>query len=69
MSLGMLVFTAVIARLGTAAVAANEIALNILSLGFMPANGFGLPPPFLWINTWAGDARLRHVGTVCIPLF
>lgn len=40
MSLGMIVFTACIARLGTAAVAANEITLNILSLGFMPANGF-----------------------------
>ncbi|GGI99887.1 MATE efflux family protein [Alicyclobacillus cellulosilyticus] len=42
MSLGMLVFTACITSLGTAAVAANEIALNILSLGFMPANGFGM---------------------------
>jgi multidrug resistance protein, MATE family len=41
MSLGMLVFTACITRLGTTAVAANEIALNVLSLGFMPANGFG----------------------------
>lgn len=41
MSIGMLVFTAAITRLGTTAVAANEIALNILSLGFMPANGFG----------------------------
>lgn len=41
MSIGMLVFTACITRLGTTAVAANEIALNILSLGFMPANGFG----------------------------
>lgn len=41
MSLGMLVFTACITRLGTVPVAANEIALNILSLGFMPANGFG----------------------------
>ncbi|MFD1676469.1 MATE family efflux transporter [Alicyclobacillus fodiniaquatilis] len=40
MSLGMLVFTACITRLGTVAVAANEMALNILSLGFMPANGF-----------------------------
>ncbi|MCY0901375.1 MAG: MATE family efflux transporter [Firmicutes bacterium] len=37
----MLVFTACITRLGTVPVAANEIALNILSLGFMPANGFG----------------------------
>ncbi|MCY0874771.1 MAG: MATE family efflux transporter [Firmicutes bacterium] len=41
MSIGMLVFTACVTRLGTTAVAANEIALNILSLGFMPANGFG----------------------------
>lgn len=40
-SLGMLVFTSCITRLGTIAIAANEIALNILSFGFMPANGFG----------------------------
>lgn len=41
MSLAMLVFTACITQLGTVAIAANEIALNIWSLGFMPANGFG----------------------------
>jgi MATE family multidrug resistance protein len=40
-SLGMLVFTACITMLGTTAIATNEIALNILSFGFMPANGFG----------------------------
>lgn len=40
-SLGMFVFTSCIIRLGTVAVAANEIALNILSFGFMPSNGFG----------------------------
>ncbi|MFD2331846.1 MATE family efflux transporter [Cohnella sp. GCM10020058] len=40
-SLGMLVFTICISRLGTVAIAANEIALNILSFGFMPSNGFG----------------------------
>jgi MATE family multidrug resistance protein len=40
-SVGMLVFTACITRLGTSSIAANEIALNILSFGFMPANGFG----------------------------
>jgi multidrug resistance protein, MATE family len=40
-SLGMLAFTACITRLGTVAIAANEIALNILSFGFMPSNGFG----------------------------
>src|SRR3954466_9542599 len=37
----MLVFTSCITRLGTVAIAANEIALNILSFGFMPSNGFG----------------------------
>ncbi|WEG13541.1 MATE family efflux transporter [Pullulanibacillus sp. KACC 23026] len=40
-SLGMLIFTSCITRLGTVAIAANEIALNILSFGFMPSNGFG----------------------------
>lgn len=40
-SIGMLVFTSCITRLGTVAIAANEIALNILSFGFMPSNGFG----------------------------
>jgi Na+-driven multidrug efflux pump len=40
-SLGMLVFTSCITRLGTVAFAANQIALNILSFGFMPSNGFG----------------------------
>jgi len=41
MSFGMLVFTWCITPLGTLALAANEITLNILSFGFMPANGFG----------------------------
>lgn len=41
MSFGMLVFTASITWLGATAVAANEIVLNILSFGYMPANGFG----------------------------
>ncbi|WHZ56073.1 MATE family efflux transporter [Metabacillus hrfriensis] len=40
-SIGLLVFTSCITRLGTTAIAANEIALNILSFGYMPANGFG----------------------------
>lgn len=42
MSLGMVIFTACITRAGTAALAANEIALNVLSFGFMPANGFAV---------------------------
>lgn len=42
MSLGMVVFTACITRAGITALAANEIALNVLSFGFMPANGFAV---------------------------
>ncbi|MCZ8519270.1 MULTISPECIES: MATE family efflux transporter [Paenibacillus] len=41
MSLAMFVFTMFITHLGTEALAANEIALNVMSLGFMPAFGFG----------------------------
>lgn len=40
-SLAMLVFTAFVTRLGTNALAANEIALSVMSLGFMPAAAFG----------------------------
>jgi len=41
MSMAMFVFTMFVTRLGTEALAANEVALNIMSLGFMPAFGFG----------------------------
>lgn len=41
MSLAMFVFTMFITRLGTEAIAANEIALNVMGLGFMPAFAFG----------------------------
>ncbi|AFH65245.1 multidrug transporter MatE [Paenibacillus mucilaginosus K02] len=41
MSLAMFVFTMFVTRLGTEALAANEIALNVMGLGFMPAFGFG----------------------------
>jgi len=72
MSLGMIVFTAVIARLGTAAVAANEIALNILSLGFMPANGFGVAATILVGQNVGGrrplDARRDGLYTVALGL-
>ncbi|MBS4177063.1 MATE family efflux transporter [Lederbergia citrea] len=40
-SLAMLVFTAFVTRLGTNALASNEIALSVMSLGFMPAFAFG----------------------------
>ncbi|MBC8079514.1 MAG: MATE family efflux transporter [Gorillibacterium sp.] len=41
MSLAMLVFTAFVARVSDQALAANEVALNVMSLGFMPAFAFG----------------------------
>ncbi|WP_240416382.1 MATE family efflux transporter [Paenibacillus periandrae] len=41
MSAAMFVFTMYVTRLGTDALAANEIALNVMGLGFMPAFGFG----------------------------
>src|SRR5690554_1813581 len=37
----MLIYTIFVARLGTEALAANEIALSIMSFGFMPAFAFG----------------------------
>ncbi|MBW8348928.1 MATE family efflux transporter [Bacillus sp. IITD106] len=40
-SMAMLVFTAFVTRLGTNALAANEISLSVMSLGFMPAAAFG----------------------------
>lgn len=41
LSLAMFLFTVFVGRLGTVALAANEVALNIMSLGFMPAFAFG----------------------------
>lgn len=41
MSVSMLIFTRFVMELGTVAVAANEVALNVMSFGFMPAFAFG----------------------------
>ena len=41
MAMAMFVFTAFVTRLGTNALAANEVALSVMSLGFMPAFAFG----------------------------
>jgi len=41
MAMAMFVFTAFVTRLGTDALAANEVALSVMSLGFMPAFAFG----------------------------
>lgn len=40
-SLSFLVYTGIVARLGALSLAANEIAINVASLGFLPAVGFG----------------------------
>ncbi len=40
-AMSMFVFTAFVTRLGTNALAANEVALSVMSLGFMPAFAFG----------------------------
>jgi putative MATE family efflux protein len=69
-SLGMLVFTSCITRLGTVAIAANEIALNILSFGFMPSNGFGAAAT-VGIGQEIGKGRPlegRHFGLVIVYL-
>jgi MATE family multidrug resistance protein len=69
-SMGMLVFTACITRLGTAAIAANEIALNILSFGFMPSNGFGAAAT-IGIGQKIGNgsgAEARRFGIVTVYL-
>ncbi|SFA88237.1 putative efflux protein, MATE family [Cohnella sp. OV330] len=41
MSVSMYIFTMFVARIGDAALAANEVALNVMSFGFMPAFAFG----------------------------
>jgi MATE family multidrug resistance protein len=41
LSVSMFIFTMFVARLGEKALAANEIALSVMSLGFMPAFAFG----------------------------
>lgn len=41
MSVSMYIFTMFVARLGDRALAANEVALNVMSFGFMPAFAFG----------------------------
>ncbi|MCR2823656.1 MATE family efflux transporter [Lederbergia panacisoli] len=41
LAMAMFVFTGFVTRLGTEALAANEIALSVMSFGFMPAFAFG----------------------------
>ncbi|PLR92831.1 MATE family efflux transporter [Bacillus sp. T33-2] len=64
-SMAMFVFTAFVTRLGTHALAANEIALSIMSFGFMPAAAFGSTATIL-VGQEIGKAKpmlARKMGT------
>ncbi|MCP1306398.1 MATE family efflux transporter [Paenibacillus tyrfis] len=65
MSAAMFVFTMFVTRLGTEALAANEVALNVMGLGFMPAFAFGATATILvGQETGRGQPlRARRMGT------
>lgn len=64
-SIAMFVFTMFVTRLGTNALAANEIALSVMSFGFMPAFAFGATATIL-VGQEVGRANplgARRLGT------
>lgn len=65
MSVSMYIFTMFVARLGDRALAANEVALNVMSIGFMPAFAFGTTATILVGQAVGrGDGRAaRRAGT------
>ncbi|PWV97864.1 putative MATE family efflux protein [Paenibacillus cellulosilyticus] len=65
LSLAMYLFTAFVARLGDQALAANEVALSIMSFGFMPAFAFGSTATILvGRHVGQGEPKLgRRAGT------
>ncbi|MFD2671376.1 MATE family efflux transporter [Marinicrinis sediminis] len=71
LSISMLIFTIFISRLGENALAANEIALSVMSFGFMPAFGFGATATILVGQNVgkrnAREARLSgtHTALLC----
>lgn len=65
LSFSMFVFTIFVARLGTDALAANEIALSVMSFGFMPAFAFGATATIL-VGQKIGEKKpleARRIGT------
>ena len=63
-SFSILVYTAMITRLGSVALAANQIAVSIISLSFLPATGLGQASEIL-ISQYIGrgePARARNTG-------
>ncbi|EFM10064.1 MATE efflux family protein [Paenibacillus curdlanolyticus YK9] len=59
LSLAMYLFTAFVARLGDQALAANEVALSIMSFGFMPAFAFGATATIL-VGRHVGQGNPKH---------
>ncbi len=65
MSISMLIFTAFVGHLGVNALAANEVALNVMSLGFMPAFAFSATSTIL-VGQEVGRGKPfsgRRIGT------
>jgi putative MATE family efflux protein len=65
LSLSMFIFTVFVARLGDRALAANEVALNVMSFGFMPAFAFGATATIL-VGQFVGQGSPllgRRAGT------
>ncbi|MFC4775666.1 MATE family efflux transporter [Paenibacillus sp. GCM10023252] len=65
LSLSMFIFTIFVARLGDHALAANEVALNVMSFGFMPAFAFGTTATIL-VGRYLGEGdplKGKRAGT------
>lgn len=65
MSVSMYIFTIFVLKLGDMAAAANEVALSVMSFGFMPAFAFGSTATIL-VGQYIGQARpdlARKAGT------
>ncbi|EXX91238.1 multidrug transporter MatE [Paenibacillus darwinianus] len=65
LSLSMYIFTVFVASLGDEALAANEVALNVMSFGFMPAFAFGATATIL-VGQYIGSGNPyagRRAGT------
>lgn len=63
MSAAMLVFTVIVMQLGENALAANEIGLNVMSLGMMPAAAFGATAAIL-IGQEIGKGAALHAKQI-----
>jgi MATE family multidrug resistance protein len=67
MSISMYIFTIFVLTLGDLAAAANEVALNIMSFGFMPAFAFGSTATIMVGQNIAKECRVSLNWPVRIP--